>query len=540
MGVLTVNSRTAETFKPLNWMKSIWPLLFQDIPASLLDVVLVCAPGPEMISVCQDLGAERIICFEADPQRFEAFQQYFWTSPTVKMVNQGIGPASGWTRLSREEGSVGANRALETSKDGMRPNLFDCAENDYSEPILVSTQSLDTAMAQLGIDYHWAPNRLNGLVLNPPALGDCQDLAHFLSDLLEGAPKTLLNIDFIDMDVRLLIHSVEAGALKGFLSNYNDLSLIPWVSTLYSLGFSVWGTSESDLHETLWLENRVIFTRTPVLSFSTLGKLGRFGNQLFQYAFLKCYTQAHQLRIETGEWCGQKLFGIQDPPVARAYRPFVEFEHQPFHLSQPIPLGRSGIIKNFDLQGHCLHDTQYFKTYQSQIRQLFKPLPAIEEPLLAQVNRLKAAGHTLVGIHLRHGDYKTFEEDHFWFYQAPHEWYLTWLNLIWPTLQKPILFIASDELDSVLDDFQGFSPITTQGLGIEMEDAPFYPDFYFLAQCDALAISNSSYSMMACLLNKTCRIFARPHIPSGKLVSFNPWHTQVMWHREGNHQKEIL
>ena len=51
------------------------------------------------------------------------------------------------------------------------------------------------------------------------------------------------------------------------------------------------------------------YIKRPVVTMYCLGKLGRFGNQLFQYAYLKIYAQIHDLRVETPEWIGQYLFG---------------------------------------------------------------------------------------------------------------------------------------------------------------------------------------------------------------------------------------
>jgi hypothetical protein len=44
----------------------------------------------------------------------------------------------------------------------------------------------------------------------------------------------------------------------------------------------------------------------------TVGIKGRFGNQLFQYAFLKLYSLRNGLRIQVPAWQGEKLFGFSD------------------------------------------------------------------------------------------------------------------------------------------------------------------------------------------------------------------------------------
>lgn len=44
-----------------------------------------------------------------------------------------------------------------------------------------------------------------------------------------------------------------------------------------------------------------------------LHHLGRFGNQLFGYAFARGYCERHNLALHTDEWVGEKLFDISHP-----------------------------------------------------------------------------------------------------------------------------------------------------------------------------------------------------------------------------------
>ncbi|MEH7178583.1 hypothetical protein [Neobacillus vireti] len=47
----------------------------------------------------------------------------------------------------------------------------------------------------------------------------------------------------------------------------------------------------------------------PIITMSTLGVNGRFGNQLLQYGFLKIYAKVYNLEVLTPKWIGQYLFG---------------------------------------------------------------------------------------------------------------------------------------------------------------------------------------------------------------------------------------
>lgn len=154
-------------------------------------------------------------------------------------------------------------------------------------------------------------------------------------------------------------------------------------------------------------------------------------------------------------------------------------------------------------------------------------MPDIEAWVNQYVQKLRNLGNTLVGLHLRRGDYGTYHQPGLdYFYVAPNEWYLEWLQSIWSGLDRPVLFIASDEPYKVLGDFQAYAPVTSAHLGASLPGAEFYPDFYILTRCDVLAISNSSFSFAASMLNREGKLFMRPHRELGALVPYDPWNSE--------------
>jgi len=50
-----------------------------------------------------------------------------------------------------------------------------------------------------------------------------------------------------------------------------------------------------------------------MITFRKLGKLGRFGNQLFQYAGTRLYAQQHNFKSAFPEWIGCKIFKTIEP-----------------------------------------------------------------------------------------------------------------------------------------------------------------------------------------------------------------------------------
>jgi hypothetical protein len=103
---------------------------------------------------------------------------------------------------------------------------------------------------------------------------------------------------------------------------------------------------------------------------------------------------------------------------------------------------------------------------------------------------------------------------------------------LWDTLDAPALYIATDEPAKVLPDFAAYHPITAADLKLPAFGADYYPDFYILGQADHVAISNSSFSFSACMMNERSRTFLRPDLFAGKLMPFDPWNDEPLLHRE--------
>lgn len=268
----------------------------------------------------------------------------------------------------------------------------------------------------------------------------------------------------------------------------------------------------------------------PVLRMSSLGVNGRFGNQVFQYAFLRLLARERGMEAQCPPWIGNSLFG-----------------HQERWSTAPLPLwsDQDGSIDRelahpteardgAELWGYFQFQTSYYRPRRDEFRSLFRPLPAFAWPLEHAVQRIRGDGGTLIGLHFRRGDYAA--ASNFWEWEGPTKWYVKWLQEIWPALEKPVLYIASDEPAKVVADFAAFSPKTAADLGVNLKGAEFYTDFYTLTRCDHLAISNSTFSFAAAMLNATARSFVRPEPQLERLEQFDPWDAEILLRGKAPHQ----
>ncbi len=261
----------------------------------------------------------------------------------------------------------------------------------------------------------------------------------------------------------------------------------------------------------------------PLITMSTFGTNGRFGNQIFQYAFLKIYAKKHDLQVQIPRWqIGEYLFGHNDPEISQVLPQIRDASEE---IAESQILNANPPLKNIDIWGYFQYHTSYYAQYKEYFCDLFKPRAEIEQKIQQAWHKLGLSQKNIVSLHIRLKDYGFS-----YFFIPPFEWYLTWLNDIWPILENPILYIATDEPETVLHHFSAYHPLTAKDLQVELPeadfDADFYVDFYILSQGDRVAISNSTFSFAACMLNQRGQMFVRPHLPSQKLISFDPWHSE--------------
>jgi FkbM family methyltransferase len=255
------------------------------------------------------------------------------------------------------------------------------------------------------------------------------------------------------------------------------------------------------------------------LQMTTLGARGRFGNQLLQYGYVRLYADRHQLELEVPDWIGRDLYGFDDPWPVGAFAPLDESQAD----LGAILRGASSIsLAGRDVRGYFCWDTSGWGEAGEAFRALFRLRPPFAEPLAAAEARLMAGATTLVALHLRRGD---FGQGRFW--EAPVAWYRDWLAELWPRLERPRLYLATDAPE-LAGEFSAYAPHTARELGVEFPGVEFLADHYFLTRARHLAISNSSFSYSAAMLNGALESAVRPDPRARRLAPFAPWRAPVL------------
>lgn len=256
------------------------------------------------------------------------------------------------------------------------------------------------------------------------------------------------------------------------------------------------------------------------MSINALGRNGRFGNQLLQYGVAALYANRHGLELQVPHWPGRALFDLDDPMPSRPALPRLTDAERIL----PTGLGEAQrpLAAGHDIDAYFCGDTTPLAPYADEFRRLFVPGRHLQTQADRVCYGLRSQGRTIVAIHVRHGDYGWGR-----FWTAPVAWYLDWLSRLWPTLDEPVLFVASDD-SAVVKNFSAFNPLTATDIDTPIPGAEFFMDFHALCLADHAAISNSTFSFTARMLHTGSGSHFRPSRQTQSLIQYNPWESLVL------------
>ncbi|AUN33642.1 hypothetical protein C0V82_22290 (plasmid) [Niveispirillum cyanobacteriorum] len=256
------------------------------------------------------------------------------------------------------------------------------------------------------------------------------------------------------------------------------------------------------------------------LALTRLGSNGRFGNQILQYGVARLYAERHGLTLETPPWVGRHLFDLDDPLPGS---PLPRLSEEEAGLAAGLSADARPEAAGHDIDGYFCGHTGPLARHAATFRRIFTQGQRWRDSFQAAQARLRETGETVISVHLRRGD---FGWGPFWV--APEAWYLEWLEALWPTLSNPVLYIATDNPE-LIAAFARYKPLHAALLGLPpVQGAGFLEDFHALCAADILAISNSTFSFTASLLNDHARSFVRPDRTLRALVPYAPWASPVL------------
>lgn len=201
-----------------------------------------------------------------------------------------------------------------------------------------------------------------------------------------------------------------------------------------------------------------------IVQCSALGRLGRWGNQLFQYAFTRKYAFTMGARLEIPPWFGEDLFGLEKRRISR---PLLRTE------LDEIPWGRTDV----DLFGYFQTQKCLDLLSRRELRRWFTVQDGFRH-LLAKRRPF------YVACHIRRSDYRSQYADRYCV--VARESYLRQLRKLGVD-RKDVIWV-SDEKPAGTNEF-------LRRCGLD-----FLEDFYTLVNADVLLRANSTFSWWAGVL----------------------------------------
>ncbi|WP_042688644.1 tetratricopeptide repeat protein [Azospirillum sp. B506] len=257
----------------------------------------------------------------------------------------------------------------------------------------------------------------------------------------------------------------------------------------------------------------------PRLCSSTLATHGRFAHNVLEYVLVRLYAEKFGYRLETPDWVGGYYFDLDDPRPGGGLKPL----HFGRRILNDLVTGRRDDPRpDVDILSP-LFLFEYREAWRERVQSWLRPRPEWLPHVDPVMQALKARGNTVVALHIRRGDFVWFR-----YTITETSWYVDWLKALWPTLDRPVLYIATDD-PATIGDFAEFAPVSLADLAKDGAVEPwrgleFLQDFHVLMNADVLGVSaQSGYSQLAALLNRNARLFVEPDAAARRIRPYSPW-----------------
>jgi len=221
-----------------------------------------------------------------------------------------------------------------------------------------------------------------------------------------------------------------------------------------------------------------------MISFTELGSHGRFGNQLFQYAFLRTTAQRLGVKFFCPEWAGDSIFLLNDDNERIS-------EPGPTDKEYRQPLENGGFIDSALRIEDGTNILGYFQAERyfdrGRVMRWYTFRPEVVAAVRAKYRHVDLA--QCAGIHLRFGDMK----DNPMFVVLPPRYYAKALSILPPRKQ---ILVFSDVVTAAKEHLRDIS-----GNFSYVEGNEYFEDLYLMTQCGDFVCSVSTLSWWGAWLN---------------------------------------
>lgn len=173
---------------------------------------------------------------------------------------------------------------------------------------------------------------------------------------------------------------------------------------------------------------------------------------------------------------GKRFVTLGDVPPGRILR-----------LNSPEVEGRIANAGTVFVYDWSYRAPELVQKHAAKIRAYFRPVSECERSAADAITRLRQRGETVVGVHIRRGDYRGWRGGKY-FYEISR--YVEWMRQMVVCLpnRRICFFVCSDE---------SRTPGEFDGLPVEIGSGPAINDLFTLSQCDFILGPPSTFSQWA-------------------------------------------
>jgi len=276
---------------------------------------------------------------------------------------------------------------------------------------------------------------------------------------------------------------------------------------------------------------------------------GYFSNQFFKYLTLFTLAEDYDLKIQTPEWIGQRIFNIpvssidteiEYTPISEGRDPDDICGYHPAH-SKIISQGEKFKEINFDVAPDCntFYHTSWYGRHKEKILDHCKFKSDLFDDIKKEIEALKnkISCDKIITIHARLG------EDYQAKWKFPADAYVSAAKFLMDYYQmqgfkNPKIFICTDRKEKAQSIFSQFDPIFLNDHDVKLNvkwkkgykgSLDFLPDYFLLTLSDCVLASDSTFAYSACMFNQIENaVFFRPSQKNTGLIPFDPWNTWLL------------
>ena len=162
-------------------------------------------------------------------------------------------------------------------------------------------------------------------------------------------------------------------------------------------------------------------------------------------------------------------------------------ENGEYNLNDEVFLNLIGSKKIIFVKGWLFRDKVNFSKHSAEIKNLFAPESTHENNVNALINSIRDNCDFIIGIHIRHGDYKTYQDGKYYYSYEKYGKIMENIVALFPGKRIHFLICSNEKITGTIFDKFEFTCGTNH----------FIEDMYALAKCDFIAGPPSTYTTWA-------------------------------------------